>query len=133
VEHPLPTPPPDVRPPPSPEPNGTLRTLAWVSGAGSLVLAGVGVAGYLVGDAAAARWNSSDCLPAGSTREAACGGERETAESMRAVAIAGFAGAGAFAVASAVLFAVSPRRAARSTLACGRGPGELGVACAVRF
>jgi hypothetical protein len=89
------------------------RTLAWVSGAGALVLLGVGAVGYVIGDDAAARWNDNSlCLrPGVGTRESMCSSERDTAESMRVVTIAGFAGAGVLAATSAVLFALSPRRA----------------------
>lgn len=112
----------------------TTRTLAWVSGATAVALLGVGVAGFVVGDGAASRWNDdTQCLPQTGSRESACGGDRETAEAMGAMTIVGFVGAGLLGATSAVLFVVSPSRSARTSMSCGSGPGTVGVSCAVRF
>jgi len=48
--------------------------------------------------------------------------------------VAGFVVAGALAVTSAVLFVTAPtREPSARAVACGPGPGTLGVGCALRF
>jgi len=50
------------------------------------------------------------------------------------VQVAGFVGAGVFAVAAAVLFATMPGETTeRRALVCGGGPGTIGVGCEARF
>lgn len=124
-----------TRPPPAASGRSTMRTLAWVSAGTAVALLGVGVVGYVVGDGAATRWNDNSLCqpPTGATREEACGSERTTAETMSVVTVVGFVGAGVLGAASAVLFAVSPSRPARTAMTCGAGPGTAGVSCAVRF
>lgn len=112
----------------------TLRTLAWVSGATAVAMLGVGVVGYVVSGDAASRWNDdAQCLPPMGTRESACGSDRETAEAIGAMSVAGFVGAGLLGVTSAVLFVLSPTRLHERSMNCGSGPGTVGVSCVVRF
>ncbi len=121
------------------DPASTLpRTLAWASVAAGAAFLGLGVGTYLVGDSAAARWNSAQCLPPGILRETACPDERSTAETMGVLATVGFVGAGLLGATSVVLFvtARSPRDerpTARGLVGCGPGPGQLGLSCGGRF
>ncbi len=118
---------------------GPRRTLVWVSAAGAAVFLGVGAAGYAIGSSAADRWNDdAQCQRRGMTREQVCGGDRSTAGSMETLAAVGFVVGGALVATSAVLFLLSRSPGAepvvpRATLACGAGPGELGVACRGTF
>lgn len=121
--------------PTAPPRGNTARTLAWVSAGGAVVLLGVGIAGYVLGSGAAARWNDDGvCGLQGTSTRDACLEDRQTTDTMSALTIAGLAGAGVLAVTSAVLFVASPRSApARASMRCGGGPGMVGVSCAVRF
>jgi hypothetical protein len=114
------------------------RTLAWTSGAAGLAFLGVGIATYVVGDGAATRWNSDQCLAPGVTRETTCGDERSTAETMGTLATVGFVGAGLLGAASTVLFVTSggssgERSTPRASWGCGPGPGRIGLSCGGRF
>lgn len=125
----------DVLPPARTERGmSTGRVLAWVSAGAGVLFLGAGVAGLVVGADAAARWNDPDaCQPGNASREEACASDRSTAESMRVVAVVGFAGGAAAAVASTVLFLTSGERRAtareRAGVRCGLGPGDVGIQC----
>ncbi len=79
----------------------------WAIAAGGVAVAGLatGIAGTAVRAKHVSRYNDDDlCLVGGVTREENCAGERSAAKTGAAIAIAGYAAAGAFAVASVVLF-----------------------------
>ena len=142
---PRPAPPPVVTPPPPPRimppshaPDRTTRVLAWSAWGGALVLAGVGVAGLVAGGAAADRWNDdAQCLGPGRSRESLCAGDRDAAETMGAVATAGFVGAGVLAATGTVLWILSghggERPAAAQALRCAPSLGSPSVHCAFVF
>jgi hypothetical protein len=115
-------------------------------GVASLVVGGVAVVGGVVANVLregyASRWNDdSHCLPPdGRTRQETCAGERSGADVTQALAIAGYVGGGVLLVTGAVLlWGVGRRgeshRAGSQTAALrfGPGPGDLGLACTVRF
>lgn len=115
------------------------RTLAWVSAIGAAALAGGGVAAYLVGADAVERFND-DARCARATASTTSRGElcagADTAELMAPLMYAGFIGAGALAITSAVLFATAPSARGRATVArfgCAAGPTPLGVTCGATF
>jgi len=122
--------------PDTPEEGGT-PILAWVALGGAAVgLAGGGIA-LAIREGHAADWNDDAvCLAGGLSREQNCADSRKSAESAETWAIVGFAAAGVFAAASAVLFLMGSggdEEAASARLSCGAGPGEVGGACAVSF
>ncbi|MDP3213136.1 MAG: hypothetical protein Q8S73_03460, partial [Deltaproteobacteria bacterium] len=101
-------------------------------------LAGVGVAGLVAGGAAADRWNDdAQCLGPGRSRESLCAGDRDAAETMGAVATAGFVGAGVLAATGTVLWILSgrgsERPAAAQALHCAPSLGSPSVHCAFVF
>lgn len=119
-----------------PSPSGLPRTLAWASGAGALVFAGVGIAAHVVGSDAADQWNGSTCVPPnGLTRDQNCHDSYATAQTMDALRWVGFVGAGALAVTSAVLFVTSaPRTTSRTSMvSCTPTLGAPGILCGGRF
>lgn len=109
----------------------TRRVFAWVAAGGAAVGLGVGVAGLLLRNDAAARWNGDACLSGGRTREANCGSLRADGERDEVLSGLGFGLGGALAVTSLLLFVTLPseRGEATARLACGPGPGSLGVSC----
>lgn len=117
-------------------PGSTQRTLAWVSAG----VAGVAVVGGAV--ALALRSSEVDEYNADSrcpgiespTQPPPCLSRVNTASTLRALGITGFVAGGVFGVASVVLFVTAPsERRERTGLACGLGPGDLGVACRLSF
>ncbi|MFO0560864.1 MAG: PEGA domain-containing protein [Polyangiales bacterium] len=119
----------DLRPAPSP-----LRPLAWVSAGLAVASSGVALVGFAVGSSAAAQWNSDACLRATLTREQSCPNEITTAESMRAVSVAGFVAAGVFAAGAATLFVVGRpglERRERAGLRCA--PSIRSLVCTGEF
>lgn len=119
-------------------PAAGLRTAAWATVGGSAALLAVGGITYAVGSAAATRFNNDDlCLPAVGTRDEACHDDGRTAEAMLPISITGFLVGGVAAASAAVLFVVAGTRARaghpRAVVACGPGPGSVGVGCAGTF
>lgn len=124
----------ELAPAASPAPRAGMsgaRVMAWVAAGGAAVGLGVGVAGLLLRNDAASRWNSDACLVGGRTRRDNCAAELAAGERNELMTGVGFGVGGALAVTSAVLFLTMP--AGRSTgmarLVCGPGPGSIGVAC----
>lgn len=116
----------------------TVRALAWTAAATTVVTSGAASVAVIVGGSAAARWNSEACLPSTLTREQSCPDEIATAETMRALSIAGFAAAGAFTAASVALFVASrpsepSRERARVVCAPSVGGASMSFSCAGAF
>jgi hypothetical protein len=115
-------------------------TWGWVSvGGAALALVGTGFA-WRAGETAAARWNDdATCLRDGKTRGQNCAADSHAAKVARTWTAAGLITTAALGAAAVLLLwpAVhephDDRAAGASTAACGVGPGDLGVACVVRF
>ncbi len=107
------------------------RVMAWIAAGGAALGAGVGVAGLLLRNDAALRWNSDACLAGGRTRQDNCADELAAGERNAVMTGIGFGVGGALAVTSAVLFATMPAEGTRGMAGpvCGPGPGSIGVAC----
>jgi hypothetical protein len=105
-----------------PPPTAT-ATAGWITlaGAGALLLVGAG--GLVTRDLEASIYNdNAQCGPQpGQSRSDRCGTNRNIGEAAQTVAIVGFAGAGAAAIASGVYFLVRPRSpgARGALLECG--------------
>ncbi|MBI5517553.1 MAG: hypothetical protein HY909_27530 [Deltaproteobacteria bacterium] len=119
-----------------PTSNRTLRLLGLTSAGLAVVSLGAGVVGALVlGSREADYFNNDSCRP--HTAGLCDVLYNSYANSgMAELANIGFVASGAFGVAATVLLLAS-RGSVRSTtqvgLACGAGPGELGLACGGRF
>ncbi len=138
----LPAPPPPRPAPvvpraPTPAHGSSLRVAAWASWGGAVLFAGVGVAGLVVGGAAADRWNDdAQCLAPGRSRESLCADDRSLAETMGPVATAGFVGAGVLAATGVVLWTLSGRsgeRPAARALPCAPSLAVPSVRCTFTF
>lgn len=130
AEPPVAPPPP---PPPSPPRGRAQRIAGWSLVGASAIGIGVGVYALVARDDAE-RALASDplCQGGGSSPPAACRDRRDTADTMNAVMIAGFVGAGVLAATGAVLVLAAPSsRAPATTLACA--PGWRSVGCALSF
>ncbi len=114
-----------------------MRPLAIGLAAGAGAMLAAGVVATLVGSSAADRWNSDQCLQPGTTREQQCGGDRDTADTMRAVAIAGYAAGGLLAVGAVVLLVAAPSSrespAGVGLRGCGVSVGGRGAGCVFVF
>jgi hypothetical protein len=120
----------------------TRRVLAWAALGGAVAFAAGGVTFHVLREQAATRYNLG--LTAGRCAgsdiavetDATCQSDRDATATFHALTIAGYVTAGILAVTSTVLFlsggAPRPAVAARR-VACGGGPGIVGVACAVTF
>ncbi len=112
-------------------PRGWMRKGAWVTGGGAaaaLALAGVAA---IVRQRAMADWNDDGrCLAGGRTRLEGCKGALDEANAAGSLTNASLVAAGIFAAATAGLLALEPRE---RRVACGGGPGALGLACVVRW
>jgi hypothetical protein len=86
---------------------------------------------------AAARWNDdARCLRDGKTRQQNCGADSREVKTARIWMTAGLIATGALGVVATLLLLPARQDADRRSEAsarCGVGPGELGIACAVRF
>lgn len=107
------------------------RVLAWVLAGGAAVGVGVGVGGLVLRNDAAVRWNDDACLAGGRTRQDNCAIDLAEGERYGVMTGVGFGVGGALAVTSAVLFLTLPdaRVGGSARLACGPGPGTVGLAC----
>lgn len=123
------------RQPVPPAPPGGRRTAAWATAVGAVVL-GVGAGAlYGVGAAQVADYNDDGECPGereNVVRPARCATLLDTAYGLRAGAIVSLVAAAGSAVASTVLF-TTPARPTAPRVACGGGPGTIGVACIVGF
>ncbi len=126
-------------PHPSVAPRSTtspLRIAAWASAGVGVGLLGVGAISAVVGSSAAARWNDDNrCnLDSGAYADG-CTSDRDSAETMRSLAIGSFVAGGVLAATSAVLFAVTSRRRSERPVAAVCAPSVVGagVVCEGRF
>lgn len=113
------------------------RVLAWTSV--GLAVVGAGVGAWATAERLGERQRYDDACPNlmfAASRESECNrlfADWERNDSA-APQVAGFVAAGVFAVAATVLFATMPGEApARRAVACGGGPGTIGVGCEARF
>jgi hypothetical protein len=102
----------------------------WVAGGAAVAGIAAGVAGRLLSNADAKKWNG--CRDA---EDEKCAGYRDSAKSENVISIVGFAAGGAFGALSAVLFVLDAKHAEQATAlrACAPGPGDVGVQCSVQF
>lgn len=118
------------------------RTLAWVTAGGAALMLGGGVVAQVVSESPAERYNAG--YDAGRCRgvavaeenDASCREDRVAVETARAVALGGFVAGGVLAAVSVVLFvtdSTTRRAGSRARVACGDGPGALGIACGWAF
>jgi tetratricopeptide (TPR) repeat protein len=143
-----PAPAPPAAAPPSPEEltsRSRLRVLGWVSLGVGAGLLGAGVAGVVLREQSAQKFNSDACVGNGKTRAENCGGDLSQAQTTERLAIGAFVAGGVLSVGSAVLLIWEARTRRRAdaaassrpgpTLAwrCGAGPGHVGVSCGARF
>ena len=118
-------------------PTDTGRSLApygYATAGAAVVAAGAGLALRLIGQQHADEYNA--CLVDRPTQQASCRAERNAGERAEIASIASFAGAGALAVVSALLFALDAPEPSSQTAQqpqCDVGPGLVGVACRVHF
>jgi hypothetical protein len=102
------------------------------AGAGALVGAAVShaererLAGLYNGD-------GSGCTGSGATRGTLCGPERSALGTNEGAAIALYVLGGAAAVGGAALFLLVPGSTEEAAVACGPGPGDVGLGCGGRF
>ncbi len=136
---------PRVPPPEGPRPRGALqRALAWTAGGAAVAGVALGAVFLALRNDEATSFNArnrdgvsaNDC-PRGSSARACLDAEAAVA-TRGAVAATGFVIGGAAAIASAVLFATLPSRAAPARLevrGCGAavGRGGLAVTCEITF
>jgi hypothetical protein len=152
-----PPPPPNVATPLTvtrPDPNaridltprgGAQRAWGWVALVGGVVGLGVGVGGALYRDDGVRAYNGN-VIP-GSSRNSRCPGTNhptqpedcpiylDQVDAGTAMQWAGFVSGGVLTLTGILLLATAPSRVRLpvARLGCGRGPGEVGVACAGTF
>jgi len=124
----------DVTPIPAsdtPPPPSTQRMLAWGSLGAAAAVLGAAVAAQIVNQVDSVHYNDDNqCLvPNKGTRDEQCGPYRWRAETARTFAYIGYAGAGAFGIASAVLFWTAPpaRRPKSTGMWVDAGPDRFVV------
>lgn len=136
------TPPPVIAPPRRDESaTPVTRTLAWIAAGGAVAGFGVALLGWRLREGEVSGFSSRcpDVVTTDAAHVSDCGQRRAQLEgdvrTWEALSTVGLVAGGALAVTSAVLFATSSSGASpsRTSLACGAGPGVLGVRCAVRF
>ncbi len=116
---------------------GTLRALAWTSaGVGAALLAG-SVVTFALHESTVGRYNER-CLGTSAPIAAetpTCRDDRELAGTLGDASTAGLIAGGALGVAAVVMFVAGPSRrdGASARVACGAGPGTVGVACVGAF
>jgi hypothetical protein len=122
-----------------PAPPRRSHTAAWLAlGGGATLIAG-GIVASIVREREVAIWNDSDaCLQGTATRQATCGGHQATANTATFLSVIGYAGGGALAATSLILFlgpgsaqAASTRHGSAVTARCGAGIAS--IACAGTF
>ncbi len=121
--------------PPRPAPSSGRRTAAWATAAGAVVLGATAGVLYGLGRGAVADYNESPENCPGLNDEppiGTCATILDRAYGLRVAAIVSLVGAVGSAAASTVLFATTPR-ASGPRIACGGGPGTIGIACAAGF
>lgn len=116
---------------------GAQRAFAWASLATGAAGVGLGVFALMRRDGLVTQYDQrrDPVCPGTSsaTQPTVCASNLDDIGAMRALAIGGFVGGGALALASVVLFATLPSRgeSARglASVRCGGGPGQVGVSC----
>lgn len=120
---------------PPPERNTLRLVLGGTSAGFAAVGLGVGIWASVAGDDRRSTYDQ-DC-PNGhypSSRVGECDAMLEEVVNAQRVQVAGFVAAGAFALTSAVLFAMLPSRAQPGrAFVCGPSPGVVGIGCVMRF
>lgn len=131
---------PPPRPPPAavaPPRTGSLqRTLGIAAAAGAGVFLIGGAVAYVVGLGQANEFNDTCPPPDSPGLSSECSNLVSSAHTMEALAVTGFVGGGLLAAGATVLLLTSPSRQSdrgASALACGRGPGDVGVTCRLTF
>lgn len=113
-----------------PAQKSSLDLWAWAAAAGALGGVIGGVVGVVVRAGHINNYNDDAlCLVNGLTRDENCGGRLDSANAAQAGAIGGFAAAGAFAIASGLLFYFD----SKAQVALAPGPGEAGLRVHARF
>ena len=117
--------------PSPPATHGWMRKAAWVSGGGAAAAALLAGVAALAWQRAMGDWNDDGrCLAGGRTRLQNCQGALDEANTAGSVTNGSLVAAGILAAATAALLALEPRE---RRVACGGGPGALGLACTVRW
>jgi hypothetical protein len=117
---------------------------AYVAGGGAVAGLALGLIEMIVRNGHINNYNNDAmCLVNGKTRIENCGNEKSAADSAQTVSTIGFVAGGALAVGAVVLFVLAPTEAeAQKTaalplgagpIACGAGPGLVGIACGGSF
>ena len=136
---PPPTPlPPTVLPPSAAEPGSAQRTWGWVTLVFGVIGLGVGGVGTGVRIDGVADYNDpSFRCPSPDSRNIGypCSDFLDQMDRGETLQWAGFISGGALTLTGILLLATAPSRpaTARARFGCGRGPGDLGVACAGTF
>ncbi len=109
-----------------PAPRGsTQRTLAWTAAGGAALLLAGGIVSTVVAAGAASHYNGPDC---GVRPSVTCAGDVSRVHTSEAFEAVGYAGAGAAALVSAILFLAAPgTKPAKTGAWCA--PAGAGVAC----
>jgi hypothetical protein len=124
--------PPAAAPSADPIPFYGVGAALLAAGAGALVGGAIShaererLAGLYNGD-------GSECTGSGTTRGTLCGPERSAVSTNEGAAVALYAVGVAAAAGGAILLLLAPSGTAEPAVACGPGPGELGLACGGRF
>lgn len=116
---------------------GAQRAFAWASLATGAAGVGLGVFALMRRDGLVSQYDQrrDPVCPGTSslTQPTVCASTLDDINAMQALAIGGFVGGGALALASVVLFATLPSTAESprglASVRCGGGPGQVGVSC----
>lgn len=117
-------------------PGATQRTLGWIAVAGAGVFLIGGTVAYVVGLGQTNEYNDTCPPPDAPGLSSDCASRVSSVHTMEALAVTGFVGGGVLAATSAVLLLTAPssrQERGATGIACGRGPGDLGVACRFAF
>lgn len=125
--------------PPADVDTPTRRTVAYVGLGVAVVATGFGAVALLKRNAAASSYNDDASCPGDGApnQPSRCDDRLSSVRSWRTASIVGFGVGGAIGITSIVLLVTAPSAsrasASAATWACGGGPGDVGVACRVRF
>jgi hypothetical protein len=128
-----------TRPPTETRPTNTRRILAWTAAGGAALGLSVALVAWAQRERVVSDYNSR--CPEGAVLSfqqiTSCIATHPIAESDRntwnTLSTVGLIAGGALAVTSVVLFTTSSRHHPATSLACGQGPGTLGIRCALHF
>ncbi len=119
-----------------PRSGGLQRTLGIAAAAGAGVFLIGGAVAYVVGLGQTDDFNATCPPPDSPGLSTECSNLASSVHTMEALAVTGFVGGGLLAAGATVLLLTSPSRQSErgaSALACGRGPGDVGVSCRLTF